>query len=386
MQFAHFASIMIALLVSLFFFNPQISSAAEVQPIVSLTSPVQKIPLSNGDNLDYAAEITSGPINKVSIEKQESLIGINAKGEETAPIEKVIVAKKGAQKSELEELKLDIEKVSPNSDPTHIKTLSIDEGAAGNWFEKEDKQNDKVFTVVRFLLNGSSIGVTLVYSSGVPISKAFLIGLLTGSMSGALQYKVGAFRNWIRAHILSSNFGLPPHDTDDAVTAWGKTFYNYSLELTEEFGKFGLTEFAYTSLMTTVMVLLRTGNLPPGLYQNFRRVVRVVSQSTFSQGTADLGLFKDLDMQTQYGGWSEDEADFFRNAAAFTISALSVAISAFQVVNPGVAGEVPLFFFNMPYGFAAISVSGLLFYMHGLFAEWQSSPSSVPWIPLDFGD
>jgi hypothetical protein len=142
--------------------------------------------------------------------------------------------------------------------------------------------------------------------------------------------------------------------------------------MVEEYGKFGLSEVGYIGLARIAMGILRVGNLPSSIYENVKSVLTIATQSTIAQGTADLGLFSDLTAQGRFNDWSEELRDIVRNSVTFFISAASVAVTAFQMANPGVAGEISLGIIDLPYGFAAITFIGIGFYLHGLFTEWSS--------------
>ena len=229
-----------------------------------------------------------------------------------------------------------------------------------------------LFTAVRFFLNGTVIGLTLIYSCDVPISKAFLIGLLNGSMSATIQYKIKAFRDWLRAGTLVDSLGFEISDFKTGLESWAERAYNGTLNFVEEMGKFGLTEIGYISLARLAMHLLTIGNIPAGFLENAKDVVMVASQSTLSQGFADIGLFKDLEIQRRYG-WSSSYADTFRNGTTVLISAFAAAISAMQIMAPGLGGELSLGIVSIPYGYAVISLVGLGFYLHGAYTEWSES-------------
>lgn len=283
---------------------------------------------------------------------------IRQKIDGNSPSENIVVVPTGDEAA-LDEIKQRIASITPAQTSHVTKIITVPDSSVPDWFEP---QSSLVFTILRFVLNGTVIGTTLIYSSHVSLAKALLVGLVTGSMSGFMQYHVKEFRNWLRAGSLREKFGMTEAVFDFGFEGLAKHAYNESLDFTEELSKYGLTVLGYTGVAKFVMSLLGMG----GDSNPFK----VAAQATLSEGVATNGLFSDLNTQKYNSDWSDTFRERFRNAGVFVLSALSVGATAFQLISPGRGGKISLWFTELPYGFAAISAIGIGFYIHSILTGW----------------
>lgn len=237
-----------------------------------------------------------------------------------------------------------------------------------NWFLQN---NNVVYSILRFVVNGVTVGAALIYSMNVPGTKALVVGMLAGSKSGLIQYNISTYEQWLQSENAARKFNTPIYEADSPYVAQIKKIFNFALDSTEDYGKFALTETAYIGFARFAMWLLHIPDLPTGLANNVITVLKTGFHATLAQGVADLGLFRDTQVQGKYSGWSEDFQEVFRNTFAFIISLASNALSTLELVSPGAGGVVDLGFVEIPVGFAVIGVLGLGFYLHAFYTRWM---------------
>jgi hypothetical protein len=258
---------------------------------------------------------------------------------------------------------------STNEEPTVEMTDSNSAETLHDWLLQN---NNVVYSVLRFVVNGVTVGSALIYSMNVPGTKALVMGMLAGSESGLIQYNISTYEQWLQNENTARKFNTHIYETDNQYVTVLKKIFNSALDSTEDYGKFALTETASIALSRFAMWLLRIPNLPTGLGSNVIIVLNTAFHATLAQGVAALGLFTDTQVQGKYSGWSEDFQEVFRNTFAFLISMASNAVSTLELVSPGMTGVVDLGFVEIPAGFAAISILGLGFYLHSFYTTWMA--------------
>jgi hypothetical protein len=208
-------------------------------------------------------------------------------------------------------------------------------------------------------------------STGIPLSKAAILGVLDGLIPGLLQYKINNYKNWLFKRSLGSKVGANEYPFDSKLTVLAKRTYNGLLSLVDQYGKMGTVETADLILMWVAMKALGVPGLSADYIAEAKNIFTTAGQLTFSKGMGELGLFTDVDTQRSLGGWSDTFADIFKNTCAFLLSTASMAVSALELVSPGEGAEIDLWLIRIPYGFAAVGAVGLGFYLHSLLTKWS---------------
>ncbi len=343
-----------------------------VLPVASVTLGPRTFRYPNGNAAQVAVEVSSGedfPLGEpwVATAKIRQNLGVGQNGAETFPVRKIVAVPQETDSSSVQLLKSYVTNVLPSARSGGIELVKLPTGEFQNWFVRN---NNIVYTTIRFVLNGATIGATMIYSLNVPLANALLLGLLAGSMSGLIQYNVVKYRDWLESDAFVRNFKIETYDWESPLKNDFKEFYNDFLSVAGQYTKFGLSETVFVSLARLAMWLLNIPSQTVGFKANLVNVIKTSIRSTVAQGVAELGLFKDLEVQKAYGGWSDQFAALIRNTSVFLISAASVAVAALQLVRPELGGVIELGFFELPVGFAAITTVGLGFYLHALLTYW----------------
>jgi hypothetical protein len=228
---------------------------------------------------------------------------------------------------------------------------------------------NRIYSGIRFLLNATTTTATLVYLLKVPGPNALAVGLFAGTFSGLLQYYVVIFRDFIESDYLAQRLSIPVDFMDTSTIADIKRLYNGALDSIEQFGKFALAELTHHSGSRIVMTVADIPAIEGGFYGNFLNVVKTSLQAAVG-GLSVLGLFKDLEIQQRYQGWTDQFREVVQNTTVFLISAAEVAVSALRLVAPSATGVLKLGALEMPYGFAALALVGVGFYAHGFITYW----------------
>lgn len=339
-------------------------------PFIDIVLSPKTLSMPSGTHAQVTTEIVTGvdqngrePISVTRAIREK--LGISAANKISFPIKKLIVAPQFVGKRSVATLRRYSNNIIPFAP---IETVRLPDQTFHEWFVRN---NNIIYSVLRFVVNGTTIGGALIYSMNVPIRSALLIGMLVGSKSGLIQYNISTYEQWLENEEAARKFNVGTYPSDGLAVAAGKKIYNTVINTGEDYGKFALTETLYVAMARLAMALLDIPNLPTGFNNNAITVFKTAYHATVSQGTADLGLFKDSQIQGEYNGWSDEFQDMFRNTFAFLISVASNTFSTLELVSPGACGVVDIGFMEVPLGFAAIAVLGIGFYLHALFTYWM---------------
>jgi hypothetical protein len=373
-------TLILSLIILLFVVPSHIVKAASLETLapntaIEVSSKPRMLKLPNGILAQTSSDVYVGtdsdeknPSALTAMALRERL-GLTPKGDTTFPIKTMIVYPRDADHSAIENLHHRIDTILP-AWPAPVDTSTFNEGSGRAWLIRN---HNIIYSITRFLLNGTTVGATLIYALDVPAPKALFMGLLSGSISGSLQYNIDAYRDWLEDDSFVQKLSAPLDSWDPSATSLFVKVYNEFLALAEQYAKFGFTELTFHSVARIAMNLLRIPGVGPGFYNNAATVLTTAGQATVA-GTGVFGLFKDLEIQREYNDWSEDGREVFQNTTTFLLSAAGVGFSAIQLANPAASSVVSLGFFEMPIGFAAITVVGLGFYAHALFTYLTMGP------------
>lgn len=195
--------------------------------------------------------------------------------------------------------------------------------------------------IVRFVLNSAVITTELISSKGVPLEYAAIVGILTGAMSGAVQYKSDVLYKWISNSMFVVNMakkhGLIKTTADNSVTQEEKILNEIVF-----YGKWTLMEFTFLSICQTAMSLLEIATND--------NILSTTAKTVVSQGLFERGVTKVEDALKKSYPNSNNTATVLRNSALFMGSGISVLCAI------GVFAGIP--YANM--GFVLLTGLGVL--------------------------
>lgn len=199
-------------------------------------------------------------------------------------------------------------------------------------------------SIVRGVVNGATVFAGLVIGKGIPMEHAAMIGLLTGAISGGLQFKNDFFfrvlGNSVRFVNAAKRLRLIP-DTDGADPSRAEKILKEAVM----YGKWYTMEAVFLLVIQTSMAML---NVPVA-----EGISSTALKSTMSQGVYDVGTKKLSDQFEAINPRWARHTKTFRDISAFGGSAISVLAAIGTMVG------VP--FSN--FGFAVLLGTGLVFHV-----------------------
>jgi len=262
---------------------------------------------------------------------------------------------------------------APSRHDKDIKLAKLPRRTAYEWFVQH---HNTAYSIIRFFLNGTCIGVTLMYAWNVPLTGAMIAGLILGTMSGVIQYNIDAYRAWLKERYFVNKFGAALERSDAPGVELMKKAYNEFLGYGEEYGKWAAIDFTYLSIARLIFGAISTDHFPPGFLINLKSVGQTTGHSILGQGVATLGLFTDVDTQIKSGKWTEEFGNIFKNSTALLLATGSTVISTLRLIHPNLGAELDLFLFKVPVKFLVLTGIGLLFYLHAMLTTMPRKKSS----------
>lgn len=183
--------------------------------------------------------------------------------------------------NEISELEEAVDKIKKSENV--ISENDSSQVVSQNVNQESDKKIDTfnlTLTVIRFFLNTGTTTAGLVYGKNIDLGSALLIGVLTGSITAAFQYKTLAFGQWIdNSHLLIKTAQKLKLLSKKAEADY--KIAEKALKEAQKYSKWGLAEAAFLGVTTLAMVAL---NIPVN-----DNLISTVLLTTATQGFYDIG-------------------------------------------------------------------------------------------------
>ncbi len=178
--------------------------------------------------------------------------------------------------------------------------------------------------VVRFIANGTTVTIGLIVGKQIPLEHALVIGVLTGTMSAAIQLKSDKVMKYLSNSVLLVNAakkmglikGTPGEDPAKAEKV---------LKEVETYGRWASLEAAFLIVCETAMKVL---DIP--IAEN---LFLTVAKSTGSQGVYEVGVLKTVSRLEEMNPELAARHSVYKNVALFAGSGISVLAAVGALVG-----------------------------------------------------